>query len=342
MKKIILICISLSLFIIFISLYEQKQKNKINPIHEDINSKSEPKEEQLELPKITNDIPHHLSYQETVEQLKTWEKEAKDFVKVFSYGSSTKGNDLYCAIVSNKKSKKTKDKVLVTSCIHGNEPWSAGTMMALIGNLLKTYENENESKETLDTKEIYFIPIVSPDSYPSSRYVDGVDPNRNFPKDSNSKKISVKPVKELQKLFLEIQPKVAISGHTFGRSFLYPYGDTNNVCENDSDYKTILKKMQELSGYSILKTSKNYGYPIFGTEVDWYYRNGCLSLVVEFGTHQIKPTHEQIKSEHNKTKLALLHFINAGCKVTVKRNVNKDDSIEKEDAENINLSETGP
>lgn len=338
MKKIILLCVSLSLIII--SLFILENKNKTSKFID--NKKIESIEPPLELPKITNDCPEHLSYFETIAQLKTWEKEAKDFVKVFSYGLSSKNNELYCALVTNSKSKLNKQKVLITACIHGNEPWSSGTIMAFMGSLLKTYESDQEVKKTLDTKEIYFIPIVSPDSYPSSRYVDGVDPNRNFPKDGNSNKISVKPIKELQKLFLEIQPKVAISGHTFGRSFLYPYADTDKICENDSDYKNILKKMQELSGYSVLKTSKNYGYPIFGTEVDYYYRNGCLALVVEFGTHQIKPTHEQIKFEHKKTKLALLHFINAGCEISVKRNVINYEMIEKPNSLNINLLETGP
>lgn len=338
MKKIILFCVSISLVIISLSVLEHKHKiSKPTDIQA-----IKPSDPPLELPHITNECPAHLSYSETITQLRTWEKEAKDFVKVVNYGLSSKGNELYYALVTNSKIKTGKQKVLVTACIHGNEPWSSGTIMAFMGDLLKTYESDQEVKKTLDTKEIYFVPVVSPDSYPSSRYVDGVDPNRNFPKDGNSNKISVKPVRELQKLFLEIQPKVAISGHTFGRSFLYPYADTDKVCENDSDYKTILKRMQELSGYSILKTSKNYGYPIFGTEVDYYYRNGCLSLVVEFGTHQIKPTHEQIKFEHSKTKLALLHFINAGSEVTVKKNVINSEVINKPNSLNINLLETGP
>lgn len=339
MNKIILFCISLSLFIFSLSVLDHKNNKQFisKP-----NDQAIKQEEPLEFPKITNECPSHLSYSETVEQLKTWEKEAKHFVKVFNYGMSSKGSELCCALITNTKSKTEKDKVMVTACIHGNEPWSSGTLMAFIGNLLKTYESDSEVKKTLDEKEIYFVPVVSPDSYPFDRYVDGVDPNRNFPKDGNSNKISVKPVRELQKLFLKIQPKVAISGHTFGRSFLYPYADTDSLCENDNDYKIILRKMQELSGYSALKTSKNYGYPIFGTEVDYYYRNGCMSLVVEFGTHQIKPTLEQIKSEHSKTKLALLHFINAGCKVVVKKNASISETIEKPNSLNINILETGP
>jgi len=339
MKKIILFCISLSLLIVSLTMLEQKKTYFIEQPKKNIEIEEQP----LRLPKITNECPSYLDYEEIIVQLKSWESQAVDFVKVLSYGKSSEGTDLYCAVVTNTKSKENKEKVLITACIHGNEPWSTGTVVAFMGYLLKNYETDKEIQKTLNTKEIYIVPVVSPDSYPSNRYVDGIDPNRNFPKDQNSKKQSIKPLRDLQKLFLDIKPKVAISGHTFGRSFLYPYADTNEVCENDEEYKAILKKMQELSGYSFLKTSKNYGYPIYGTEIDWYYRNGCFSLVVEFGTHQIKPTLEQIKNELNKTKSSLLYFINEGSKVVVKKSTRDENfEVEKSNALNVNLLETGP
>ena len=49
--------------------------------------------------------------------------------------------------------------------------------------------------------------------------------------------------------------------------------------------------------------------PIFGTEVDWYYRNGSIPIVIEFGTHQRIPTDKDIQIEFDKTYEAMLHFI---------------------------------
>jgi len=49
--------------------------------------------------------------------------------------------------------------------------------------------------------------------------------------------------------------------------------------------------------------------PIYGTEVDWYYRNNSFAVVMEFGTHQRKPTLEEIKFEYNRTNDAFLYFL---------------------------------
>ena len=81
--------------------------------------------------------------------------------------------------------------------------------------------------------------------------------------------------------------------------------------------------MSELTGYRMIKASSMYNHPIFGTELDWYYRNGAFSMtpngkrihrgafaiVMEFGTHQRIPSMEDIKTEFDRTFEAVLHFI---------------------------------
>ena len=55
------------------------------------------------------------------------------------------------------------------------------SIIAYSGLLLSEYGKNDRITKILDTAEIYFVPVVSPDSYPYSRTVEGVDPNRNFP-----------------------------------------------------------------------------------------------------------------------------------------------------------------
>lgn len=261
------------------------------------------------VPKITEKIPAYLDYQQTIAQIKKWNQEAPDFTEVGTYGKSKRGTDLYFIKITNKIHQAPKPKVLITGCIHGNEPWASGCVMAYIGTLLGDYGTNKEVTELVNTREIYVIPVVSPDSYPNSRHVDGVDPNRDFPGPSRPGHRSTPSIQAVQDFFNKIKPNAVISGHTHGRIFLTPYGDKTQLCPNDADYKRIVGEMARLSNYKLDRACNMYGRPIYGSEVDWYYRNGALSIVMEFGTHQRKPTHEEIKSETQRTWAGVVLFI---------------------------------
>lgn len=260
-------------------------------------------------PQISETTPPYLDYQQTIAQIKKWNTEAPDFTEVGTYGKSKQGKDLYFLRITNKLHQAPKPKVLITACIHGNEPWASGCVMAYTGKLLGEYGKDKEVTELLNTREIYIVPVVSPDSYPNSRHVDGVDPNRDFPGPSRPNYKSTPSVQAIQDLFEKIKPNAVISGHTHGRIFLTPYGDKNPLCPNDADYKRIVGEMARLSNYKLDRACNMYGRPIYGSEVDWYYRNKALSIVMEFGTHQRKPTHEEIKEETKRTWAGVLLFI---------------------------------
>jgi predicted deacylase len=265
---------------------------------------------------ISNPKPSYQDYDKIVQQLKTWNRESASFTEVGTYGKSTAGKDLYYFKMGNQGSPY---KVLITGCIHGNEPLSTSTVMNYIGTLLASYGREPAVTELLNSREVYFIPVISPDSYPHSRHVDGVDPNRDFPGLKNKSHVSVKPIQAVQSFFSQHQFRAVISGHTFGRIYLIPYGDQMVNCPNYSDYQRIVGKMRELSGYDIGRACDNYGRPIYGSEVDWYYKHGAyddngrkrgaFAIVMEFGTHQVKPSDADIKVEFDKTYQGVLHFI---------------------------------
>ena len=90
---------------------------------------------------------------------------------------------------------------------------------------------------------------------------------------------------------------------------MIPYGDSTQKCPNDNDYKNIIGEMSKSSSYKINRTCFNYNRPIFGTEVDWYYRNGAFSVVMEVGTHQIRPSKKEITEEFERTWKAVQIFI---------------------------------
>jgi hypothetical protein len=325
-------------FLIFVNLIIFAAGVLIIDFNKEVEIKPEPPIKQIiSVPKIsppknniTNAHPAYMNYAQIVKQLKQWNSEAPDMTDVKVYGKSTKGEDLYYIRICDTRSIESNNKpcVLVTACIHGNEPLATSTTMWYIGELLKSYNDNEDIKSLLDSRDIYFVPVVSPDSYPTSRMVDGVDPNRNF-----SEEPSVAPVEALKNLFKTIRPKAVVAGHTWGRVYLTPYGDVMKNCPNHSDYERIVGKMSELSGYRKMRACDMYkgngkidnppirttdGYPIgghkvmvpiYGTEVDWYYKNGSFPIIIEFGTHQRIPTTKDTEDEFDRTFEAFLHFI---------------------------------
>lgn len=290
------------------------QHHIVAPIQQPV----EPPQKQFPESSVTTEIPEYLDYSGLISQLKEWNEQAKDLTEVGTYGKSTKGTDIFYIRINNEFDTKPKPKVLITACIHGNEPWSTGVVMAYVGTLLGQYGDSQKITDLVNSRDIYIIPVVSPDSYPDSRRVDGVDPNRNFPGPSKPDRKSVPPVKALMNFVLQIKPNAIISGHTWGRIFLQPYGDKNELCPDHEEYQRILKKMGEMCDYDMQRACEMYNEPIFGTEVDWYYRNRILAIVMEFGTHQKKPTPKEIKSEFERTFQGVLWFIEEAPVVELK------------------------
>lgn len=326
MKGTLLIwAIGVSTFTLFAAL-EAKTRNKqieskysidqVQPFIETIPEPSTPN-----LPNITTQIPPYLSYSEIVTQLKKWEQEAFDLAEVGFYGKTKKGTEICYIKICNKLENKNRPKVFITGCIHGNESWSTGCVMAYAGNLLDSYGKNKEIKDLIESREIYIIPVVSPDSYPHQRNVDGVDPNRDFPGPSRPHHKSTESIKAIQTFFLKIKPNAVISGHTFGRVFLTPFGDIKNDCLNEADYQRIIGKMCKLCNYRMDHTCNNYNRPIQGTEVDWYYRNGAFSVVMEFGTHQKMPTKEEITNEYLRTWEGILFFLKEAPIIPINANI---------------------
>jgi hypothetical protein len=309
------------LSLVFFAVYNIKKTSSITTIEpivpkeiikEEI--KSEPKAQTFETSVVT---PSFLTYPQTVEQIKNWEKEANQIVETGIYGKTKKGTDLYYIRINNKEIKEKKPVVLITSAIHGNETWSSGITMAYIGHIINQYNKNKDITNIVNNRDVYFIPVVSPDSYNKSRDVDGVDPNRDFPSPKNPNHKSTPSIASLTDFYWKIRPKAVISGHTFGRLLLIPYGDKYGISEHEKDYTRIVGKMAEMTGYKKIHCSELYNKPIAGTEIDWFYRNGSIAIVLEFGTHQHQPSLTEITSEFKKTKDAISHFINEAPNVAI-------------------------
>lgn len=269
---------------------------------------------------VTEYVFEYKSYDEIINLFKDWEKDSPNLIEVQTYGKSSKGKDLYYIKLSNEINPGEKN-VLVTASIHGNEPLSTSVTTAYFGKLLSSYGRDEKITKLINETSIIYVPVVSPDSYPSNRNVDNVDPNRDFPTLKNPNKISVPPVKSLQDLFLKVKPDSVFSGHTYGRMYLIPWGDSIKDTPDQEAYNKVVKEMGVLSNYKVLKASQLYNHPIYGTETDYYYRNGAFAIVAEFGTHQKKPTLNDTKTEYERTISSFIYFLENSTFLRSKQNL---------------------
>lgn len=268
-------------------------------------------------PNISTPVPAFMQYPAVVAQLQKWNKEAPDLTEVGTYGKSRQGKDLTYIRVTNKFDGLPKPVVLIHACIHGNEPHATANVMATIGTMLAGYGKDQEVTTLINTRDIYFVPVMCVDSYPNSRTIDGVDPNRDFPGPSRPSHKSTPCVDQMQTFFTKIKPKAVISTHTFGRILLCPYGDSKTRCPNDADYTRIVGKMATMCQYRIDRACNMYATTIGGSEVDWYYRHGAFSIVMEVGTHQRPPSLPEVQSEFQRTYKGILYFIQDAPTVSI-------------------------
>jgi hypothetical protein len=253
---------------------------------------------------ITNKFPGHLSYQNINKQIRKWEEEAKDLVDIGTYGNTPKGNLLTYVKITNELLSNSKNKILIMCCIHGNEENATDVGMVYLSSLLSNYK-EDRIKKLLDENEIYFIPVVNPDSYnESQREINGLDPNRDFINKRLATTVS------LQEFFNKIKFNKAMSVHSHGRMLLIPFGYTNERCGNHDEILSLAKKMASTSQYRILRACELYGVPITGGELDWFYLNGAkISIVQEIGVHQGPFEDSEINYEFNRTWESFLVFL---------------------------------
>ena len=70
---------------------------------------------------------------------------------------------------------------MIQSGLEGDEEFSVLANMNLIYRLLTSFGNDNEITWLLKNRDIYFVPVASPDTYLLSAHIDGFNPIRSFP-----------------------------------------------------------------------------------------------------------------------------------------------------------------
>lgn len=209
------------------------------------------------------------------------------------FGTSKGNRNLLALKINTPNSTAVKKEVMITGATHGDELVPVEVILKLVEELLSQYEVNERVTNILDNKIIYFIPVVSPDSFESrSRYVEGVDPNRSYPwpNDLNNKPVGV--IASLINFFHQHDFKASIDFHAYGRMVMYPWGYTRNAPESTLDINSmsdLVAKMSHENNYEHGQISTTI-YVAKGNSADYYYwKNKTYAIAVEIGDDKIPP-----------------------------------------------------
>lgn len=208
-------------------------------------------------------------------------------------GTTKENRSLMVLKLNTPNQQNVKKEVMITGATHGDELMPVEVLLKLIEELAVNYEANERVTNILDSKIIYFIPVVSPDSFESrSRYVEGNDPNRSYPWPNGTSNKPVGVIASLINFFHQHDIKASIDFHAYGRLVMYPWGYTRNAPESTADVNvmsSIVDKMSHENNYEHGQISTTI-YVAKGNSADYYYwKNKTLAIAVEIGDDKIPP-----------------------------------------------------
>lgn len=246
---------------------------------------------------ITPYPQEYPDYQGIVTILKKWNQEAPEITEFGVYGKTKNGTD--CTYL--RVGTPGKPQILFHAAIHGNERLSTGATMFMLGKMLHEYGRNEDITWLVKNREIYWVPCLSPDTYLKSRYVEGVDPNRDYPHPRRANHASASPIQAIRDFVEKMDFKGVISGHTYGSVYLWP------SLGGSGDQGTHRKLAEEMSTISRYSNSRISGSPN-GYEIDWYYWKGAVAILTEFGTGSHSPPTSAIPEHGGRNYGAYMLF----------------------------------
>lgn len=249
----------------------------------------------------------YLNYNEVINFLKKWNIEAPEITEFGEYGKTKQGTTCHYL----RMGTIGKPEILIHACIHGNERLAAASLLQIMGKILNDYGRESEVTWLLENRNIYFVPVLSPDTYLKSRHVEGVDPNRDYPRPNNPDKVSASPLIRIQEFCKQHKFAGVMSCHTTGRIYLYPSLCTPNDKQKHID---LANQMAKMSGYRVGPISNSDA----GYEIDWYYwKGGSVSILTELAVGSHEQPSKNIPIEANANYKAFLWFIKTAPEISL-------------------------
>lgn len=242
------------------------------------------------------------TYDEMKETFDELQKNYPQYVRVFSFGQSFEGRELLALHLTDHSKKKNKPGILITGSHHAREHLSTDVPIRVAERFIKNNQ-EARIKDLLETRDIYFLPMVNPDGAmwdirgrnykiwrknmrSAGRAAYGVDLNRNYsqgwggPGSSDRAASDIyrgarpfsEPETQAIKSFIESNSNITmlLSFHSFSELILYPWGNTTEPIPNERAKEAYIKMAEDMAkwnGYLPMQASELY--VASGDTCDW-------------------------------------------------------------------------
>ena len=269
----------------------------------------------------------YYTLEEAIQRLDDIHEEYPEFVsEKISLGQSFQGRDIFAIKVSaNVDVDENEPEVLYTGMHHAREPMSFMNLYYFIYWVLENYNIDDDATQILNTREMWFIPIVNPDGYEYNRSIapngggmqrknmrntcngsaDGIDPNRNYdymwgldnqgsspdPCSETYRGTSAfsEPETQIVRDFIEQKDfTIAMNYHSYSNLLIYPFGYSYENPMDQDDLDTFIEYAQDMTQYNNYEigTGTELLYPVNGEACDWMYGvHGIFAYTPEVGSY---------------------------------------------------------
>ncbi len=243
-------------------------------------------------------------------------------VHKFSIGKSTEGRDIWGIRINphvdDAETVTMQPGIIFMGGHHAREHLSMDIPLLYAKHIIENAKTDPVIAKLVDTRDIYFIPMVNPDGSeydisdndykmwrknrrpsPAGPDCAGVDLNRNYGFGWNTGGSSDDPCSDIYmgpkafsepetqaiKAFVESRPnvKILLSFHSYSELILYPWGHTYDPVTNTRDhsaFETMARTMADWNGYTPEQSSELY--IASGDTTDWSYGQlGIFSFTFE-------------------------------------------------------------
>ncbi len=278
---------------------------------------------QLKFKLMSNDVNDYLKSEKFVNEYKSYDDVITTIDKyiapsngLFSkiqYGISAGKRPLVAYLLKPAGSEKAVDskKILITAATHGDEIITVEILLRHIDYILKNSTLDTRLKNALKDKWIYFIPVVSPDSYEKrERYVSMRDPNRAYPwPESENLQNRVGIIDSLIAFTTNEKFYASLDIHAFGQMVMYPWGFTTKSPDTNEIpfFENIVSEMSRSNNYKHGQISTTI-YVAKGNSADFYYwKNKTKALAIEIGKQKI-PRYEKVPEIYKEVEELFYRF----------------------------------
>ncbi len=217
------------------------------------------------------------------------------------------GREQYWVKISdNPNTNEEEPEVLYNAMHHGREPMSLQQLLFFMWHLLENYQSDSMIHQLVNETELYFIPVVNPDGFEYNRInhpdgggmwrknrrdngngIFGVDPNRNYgfkwgyndagsspdPEANNYRgpgPFSEPEIQNVRDFCKANEFSIALNYHSYGNLLLYPWGYSDDPCEDDPLFSAFAQLMTKENQYTYGPVNTTI-YPTNGAADDWMY-----------------------------------------------------------------------